>query len=77
MITAPNFQEPIYTDAQLDEFERNGRVTMDQFCALIIRAIDRMTVEEKADLRQQLLANAQKERDDRLLKMKTTTGFIQ
>ena len=70
MIAGPDWQEPVYTDEQLDVIERKRVVTMTEFCAVVCRRIERMTPQEKTELRRATMENL-------LLKMKPATERIQ
>jgi hypothetical protein len=70
MIASPDWQEPTFTDEQLDRIERKGLVTMTEFCAVLGRGLKRMKPEQKAELRRAVM-------EDMLLKMKPATQRIQ
>jgi hypothetical protein len=56
MTVGPNWKPHVYTDAELDRLEREGRGTLEDLGALLCRAIKRMPAEEKAELRASALA---------------------
>lgn len=70
MITGPDWQEPVYTNEQLNAIGRKRYVTTTEFFAVLRRAIRRMSPEEKAEFRRAVM-------EDMLLKMKPETDYIQ
>ncbi len=69
MIVGPNWKPRVYTDAELDRLEREGRGTLEDLAALLCRAIKRMPEQEKAELRKSWLDYVtEKENDKRFLR---------
>lgn len=49
---APTGSPHVYTDRELDRIERRGNGDLEEFAAVLCRAIRRMSEQEKAELRQ-------------------------
>jgi len=51
MIVGPNWKPRVFTDAELDRIESVGHGTLEEFCAIVCRAVKNMSDEEKKELR--------------------------
>lgn len=50
-VVGPNWKPHVYTDRELDRIERRGNGTLEDFAAVLCRAIEKMSDEEKFVLR--------------------------
>jgi hypothetical protein len=65
MIVGPNWKPHVYTDAELDRLELEGRGDLEDFAAVLCRCIRRMSEQEKAELRKSWLDYVDEKENDR------------
>ncbi|HXJ11038.1 MAG TPA: hypothetical protein VNH19_02105 [Candidatus Limnocylindrales bacterium] len=65
MIVGPNWKQHVYNDRELNGIERRGNGTLEDLAALLCREIERMSDEEKAELRKSWLDYVDEKENDR------------